>query len=547
MILGSTSGLCGICSTKFIQLKTVNKIAFNDIESIPQLVKDFLNQEIEGFEKTTFSFDNFAQQIHQKQKSFNDSQREIISKTFTDQLSHLKLFAKQKENIESLKSPDTFTITTGHQLNLFSGPVFFVYKILQTIKTCTNLKQQFPDFNFVPVYWMASEDHDFAEINHFKTENNYYEINEKSGGAVGRIKINDTFFISEFEKEFKDSIFGTELILMLKEAYKVGNTLTEAIQIVVYRLFSEFGLLILDGDSKALKNQVRDIFKDELIKFSLHKTSKEKVDFLTEKYGKVQVNPREINLFYLSETRDRIDFDGENYFVVDTDRKFTKEEILVELENFPEKFSPNALMRPVYQEKVLPNLAYIGGNAEIMYWLELKDYFEKINIPFPILIPRNSMLFIKEKTLGKIEKLDLKIEDFFQNFTKITNGKILQNNSILESLDAKENSLIHNFSELKILAETTEKSFGNMVKAEEIRQLKSFKRMKKRLLDAEKIKQSELLERLELLFLNVHPAKTWQERIFNFSTFFADYGYDWLEACLEEMEVEQSKLIIVAI
>lgn len=528
-------------------MKTVNKIAFNDIESIPQLVKDFLNQKIEGFEEKTFSFDNFAQQIHQKQNSFDNYQREIISKTFTDQLSHLELSSKQKENIESLKSQNTFTITTGHQLNLFSGSAFFVYKILQTIKTCTHLKEKFPDFNFVPVYWMASEDHDFAEINHFKTENNYYEINEKSGGAVGRIKINDTFFISEFEKEFKDSIFGTELILMLKEAYKVGNTLTQAIRILVNRLFSEFGLLILDGDCRELKNQAKEIFKDELLHFSLNKQSKEKVDFLTDKYGKVQVNPREINLFYLSETRDRIDFDGENYLIVDTDKKFTEEKILAELENYPEKFSPNALMRPVYQEKVLPNLAYIGGNAEIMYWLELKDFFLEINIPFPILIPRNSMLFIKEKTLGKIKKLDLKIEDFFQNFTKITNAKILENNFILKSLDEKENLLINNFSELKKLAETTEKSFGNMVKAEEVRQLKSFKRMKKRLLHAEKIKQKELLERLEMLFLNVHPAKTWQERIFNFSVFFADFGYSWLQSCLEEMEVEQSKLIIVAI
>lgn len=528
-------------------MKTVNKISFSDIESIPQLIKDFLNHQIEGFEGSTFSSDNFAEQIRLKQNSFKQSQREIISKAFTDQLSELQLSAKQKENIESLKSANTFTITTGHQLNLFSGPVFFVYKILQTIKTCTNLKEKFPDFNFVPVYWMASEDHDFAEINHFKTENNYYELNEKSGGAVGRIKINDTFFISEFEKEFKDSIFGTELILMLKEAYKAGNTLTGAIQIFVNRLFSEFGLLILDGDSRALKNQIKDIFKDELLHFSLHKTSKDKVDFLTEKYGKVQVNPREINLFYLRETRDRIDFDGENYIIVDTDKKFTKEEILEELENFPERFSPNALMRPVYQESILPNLAYIGGNAEIMYWLELKDYFSKITIPFPILIPRNSMLFIKEKTLGKIEKLDLKIEDFFQNFTQITNAKILDNNLVLESLNSQENEIANNFSQLKSLAETTEKSFGNMVKAEEVRQLRSFKRLKKRLLHAEKIKQNELLERLETLFLDVHPAKTWQERIFNFSVFFADFGYSWLETIAEEMEVEQSKLIIVAI
>jgi len=528
-------------------LKTINKIAFNEIESIPQLVKDFLNHQIEGFENYTFSLENFARQIHSKQSSFSSEKRDILVETLKSQLSDFTISKKQSENLENLKQKNTFTITTGHQLNLFSGPVFFVYKILQTIKTCSYLQQNFPDFNFVPVYWMASEDHDFAEINHFKTENNYYEINEKSGSAVGRIQINDTFFISEFEKEFKDSIFGTELILMLKEAYKTGNTLTEAIQTLVNRLFSDFGLLILDGDSKALKNQMKDVFKDELQNFSLHQNSKAKVDFLTEKYSKVQVNPREINLFYLSETRDRIDFDGEKYFVVDKNIQFTEEEILTELENFPEKFSPNALIRPVYQETILPNLAYIGGNAEIMYWLELKDYFSELNLPFPILIPRNSMLFLKEKTLGKMAKLELKMEDFFQNFTKITNNKILDNNEILNLLNEKENLLTRQFSELKNVAQTTEQSFGNLVKAEEVRQLKSFERMKKRLLRAEKIKQSELLERLENLFLDVHPSKTWQERIYNFSVFFADLGYSWIEFCLEEMVVEDSKLIIVAI
>lgn len=528
-------------------MRTINKISFNDIESIPQLIKDFLNHKIEGFEENTFSLDNFRKQIHLKQNSFTSDQRNTLYTVLGEQLSHLTLSSKQKENLECLQQSNTFTITTGHQLNLFSGPVFFMYKILQTIKTCTYLKENFPDFNFVPIYWMASEDHDFAEINHFKTENSYYEINEKSGGSVGQIKFSDTFFISEFEKEFKDFVFGTELILMLKEAYKIGNTLTEAIRILVNRLFSELGLLIVDGDSKELKEEIKNVFKDELLHSGLYKNSKDKVDFLTGKYGKVQVNPREINLFYLSETRDRIDFDGQKYHIVDKNRQFSQEEILSELENHPEKFSPNALMRPVYQEKILPNIAYIGGNAEIMYWLELKDYFTSVDIPFPVLIPRNSMLFLKEKTLKKAEKLDLKVEDFFQNFTAITNSKIIKDNAIQIMLEEKESLLINNFSELKTMAETTEKSFGNMVKAEEVRQLKSFKRLKKRLLHAEKIKQSELLERLENLFLDVHPSGTWQERIYNFSVFFADHGYSWLETCLEEMVVQESKLIIVAI
>ncbi len=528
-------------------MKTINRISFQDIVSIPQLVKDFLNQKIEGFEENTFSLQHFKDKISEKQISFKSEKREVLAKTLEAQLSGLTLSPEQKQNVRDLKLENTFTITTGHQLNLFSGPVFFVYKILQTIKTCSYLKENFPEFNFVPVYWMASEDHDFAEINHFKTENSYYEINEKSGGAVGRISLTDTFFISEFEKEFKDFVFGTELILMLKEAYKAGNTLTQAIQILVNRLFSEFGLLILDGDSKELKAQMKETFKDELVNSTLYKESKQKVDFLTEKYGRVQVNPREINLFYLTETRDRIDFNGHQYIIVDKNRQFTKEEILKELESHPEKFSPNALMRPVYQETILPNLAYIGGNAEIMYWLELKDYFTRINLPFPILIPRNSMLFLNQKTLGKIEKLQLKTEDFFRNFTAITNNKILDNHEILRLLEEKESQLIHHFADLKTAAETTEKSFGNLVKAEEVRQVKSFKRMKKRLLHAEKIKQKEMLERLENLFLDVHPSKNWQERVYNFSVFFADHGNAWLETCLEEMQIDESRLIILAI
>ncbi|WP_407403397.1 bacillithiol biosynthesis cysteine-adding enzyme BshC [Chryseobacterium sp.] len=528
-------------------MKTVNKIAFTEIDTIPQLVKDFLNHSIDGFEDSTFSLENFAKQIQHKKSTFEDFQREILSEEFSRQLSYLTLSIKQKENIELIKSGDTFTITTGHQLNLFSGPVFFVYKILQTIKTCLFLKNHFPEYNFVPVYWMATEDHDFAEINHFKTENNYYEFNEKFGGAVGRIKITDTAFISDFEKEFKDSIFGTELILMLKESYHSGNTLTQAIQLFVNRLFSAYGLLILDGDSLALKRQMITVFKGELLHNQLQNWSKEKVKFLTEKYGKVQVNPRDINLFYLSESRNRIEGVGDQFQIVDSDQFFTKDEILFELDNNTERFSPNALMRPIFQEKVMPNLAYIGGNAEIMYWLELKDYFEFLELSFPILIPRNSMLFIKQKTLGKIEKLSLKLENFFTNFTTITNEKILDHSEILKTLQEQEKMLINHFDSLKILAESTEKSFGNMVAAEEVRQLKSFKRLKKRLLKAEKVKQSELLERLEMLFLEVHPAKTWQERIFNFSMFFSDNGYSWLDACLKEMDVAESKLIIIAI
>lgn len=533
----------------FKNLKSTNQmtIGFENIDSIPKLVKDFLGHNLEGFQEKIFDLENIKNQITEKQNSYSDSKREILYNTIFSQNQEEQMSPKQLDYLFSLKDKNTFTITTGHQLNLFTGPVFFVYKILQTIKTAEFLTSNFPEHNFVPVFWMATEDHDFDEINHFKTREHYYEIKGSAGGDVGNIKIDDTFFIQEFEKEFKDNLYGTELILWIKIAYQKGKTHTQAIRYLVNQLFSDYGLLTIDGNEKELKNQVKDIFRKELLSNQLFETTKKQRQFLQENYHKVQVNPREINLFYLTETRNRIEKTGNDYFILDTDLKFSQDEILTELENNPEKFSPNAVLRPAYQETIMPNLAYVGGNAEIMYWIELKDYFESINLPFPILIPRNSMLFLEEKTFRKIENSGLKIEDFFGNFAEVINQKILDNSEIKSLLKQKEQNLIDSFSEIKAKAELTDKSFVNLVKAEETRQLKSFKRMQKRLLKAEKIIQSEKFDQMQNLFLKVHPGGTWQERVFNFSVFYADFGKQWIADSYQLMDVQKSELIISSI
>lgn len=528
-------------------MKKITDIPFLEISSIPQLIKDFLRQEIEGFEGSLFTEENIEKQFKAKQNSFSAEKRNVLVEALSEQISDLNLSKKQKKNLDLLRHENTFTVTTGHQLNLFTGPTFFIFKILQTIKTAEFLNENFPDHKTVPVFWMATEDHDFEEINHFKTEDSYYSINGKSGGAVGRINIEDEFFISEFEQEFKDSVFGTELILLMKKAYKKGNTLAQATRFLVQELFAEFGLLVIDGDDPALKIQMKEIFSDELENTSLLNSTKNRVHFLTQKYGKVQVNPREINLFYLSDTRDRIENVNENFVVVDKNITFTKEEILNQLQTHPEKFSPNALMRPVYQENILPNIAYIGGNAEIMYWLELKDYFEKINIPFPLLIPRSSMLFVTEKNFAKTEKLGLKITDFFRNFATVTKEILLENNNIQPLLDSSEALLENQFNQLTEIAGETEQTFGNLVQAEKTRQLKAFKRMRKRLLRAEKIKQQEKMEQLDALFLKIYPGRNWQERVLNFSVFYADHGKEWLQTCYEEISITTPELTIVSV
>lgn len=526
-----------------------NKIhfPFPEIDSIPQLIKDFLAKDIDGFETAVFNLENMRLQFEAKKKSFSAEKRTILCETFRSQYEGFDLSADQSKNIQLLSNDNTFTVTTGHQLNLFTGPAFFIYKILQTIKLADFLNAHFTESKVIPIFWMATEDHDFEEINHFSTDKNYYEISADSGGAVGRIKVKDAPFITAFEKEFKDSPFGEELIALLKKAYHDGNTLAQATRIIVQHLFSEFGLLVLDGDNRNLKMEMKALFKEELLHQTVFESTKNTISFLEEKYGKVQVNPREINLFYLTETRDRIAFENDQFILVDKNKTFSKDELLSELEHYPERFSPNALLRPVFQEVVLPNLAYIGGNAEIMYWLELKVYFAKINIPFPILIPRASILVLTQKTLDKTEALGLNRDDYFRDFNQVSRELLLENHDILNLLQKQENELEHQFQQLKESAKKTDVTFGNLVDAEKTRQLKSFKRMQKRLLRAEKIKQSEKLRRLKNLFETVHPGNKWQERTLNFSSFYSILGPEWLQNCYREIRVEHSELIILPI
>ena len=527
-------------------MNTVARLSFQEIPSIPQLVKDHLKDMSYGANSFNGTKETVSKAIHQKLTTYSEESRAVLYQVLVQQHECLDVTFSQKENLKLIALSNTVTITTGHQLNFFTGPVFFIYKIIQILKTAKDLKAQYPEYNFVPIFWMATEDHDFEEIQHFITENNQYSIQAQSGGAVGRILLENVDFLHEIEKEWTGKKYGKELIDLLKTSYQKGDTLEQSKRKLVHHLFKDFGLLLLDGDNPLLKKSMIPYFENELLNHELEKLTENKRALLKNKYGKVQVNPREINLFYLTNTRNRIVLQNGDYHVLNKNIHFTKDEILNELNNFPEKFSPNAVLRPIYQEVVLPNIMYIGGNAEVAYWLELSDYFKKIQIPFPILVPRNSMLYIAEKDLKKIHNLHCELKDFFENKNEVLSHKLLKSNPIHTLLHKLEDHLQQQFEALKENAKHAEVSFGQLVEAEEVRQLKSFKKMKTRLLKAEKKKNTEWTHRFTKLWEKLHPNGQWQERQMNFSVFYSDFGQDWLKVCYEEMQINQSELVVVA-
>jgi bacillithiol biosynthesis cysteine-adding enzyme BshC len=431
-------------------------------------------------------------------------------------------------------------------LNLFTGPLYFLYKIISTINLTAELKAKYPEYYFVPVYWMATEDHDFEEINYFNFKGKKIRWNTQSKGPVGRLSTEGLDKIIEvFASELGAGTNANTIKKLFKETYLSHNNLADATRYLANKLFGKDGLVILDADHSDLKRAFIPYIKEEL----LYKTAQKSVLKTTEllKDYKVQVNPREINLFYLeNDLRERIIFEDGIYKVHNTSIHFSEKEILTLLENNPEKFSPNVIMRPLYQEVILPNLCYIGGGGEIAYWLELKAYFNKVNVTFPMLLLRNSVLLATEKQAKKADKLALSWTDLFMKQTDLINLKVTEFSAFPVDLNLQKTALKQQFDYLKQIALQTDPSFLGAVKAQEAKQIKGLVNLEKRLLKAQKRKHEDVLKRLTDLQNELFPNHSLQERIVNFSEIYLNHPY-MISSCFKTLQPLSNRFEIIVL
>ncbi|MFT6066177.1 MAG: bacillithiol biosynthesis cysteine-adding enzyme BshC [Polaribacter sp.] len=304
-------------------------------------------------------------------------------------------------------------------------------------------------------------------------------------------------------------------------------------------------MVIVDGDNKNLKQLFTPFVKDELENETSFKEVSKTILALEKKYP-IQVNPREINLFYLGDDfRERIILEDNKYKVNNTDITFSKAEILKEVDENPMAFSPNVIMRPLFQEVILPNLCYIGGGGEMAYWLELKNYFEKVKIPFPILLLRNSVQVISEKQVRKLSKLNISIEEVFLNQFDLLSKKVIANSELEINFDDKKNFLQAQFTDLKEVAKKTDVSFINAVNAQERKQIKGLEKLEKRLLKAEKKRQQGLVDRITVLQNELLPNESLEERQRNFSEYYLEYGNSFIQNLKEALKPLQLEFTVL--
>ena len=331
----------------------LDKIALAETHAFSPFFLDYIEQKesLKPYYNRYPSLENFTAQISEK-SSFPEEHRVVLMTALQNQYDGLKVSQSVTDNILLLKNKKTFTITTGHQLNIFTGPLYFIYKIVTVINTCKALKTKYPEFDFVPVYWMATEDHDYDEIKYFNLYGTKYVWETNQTGAVGRFNVNG---LDSLVHEVPGDVS------VFKEAYKKGRTLSQAVRHYVNDLFGRNGLLVLDSDSRTLKSLFRGAMQrdivDQVNKPLVDSTNKE-----LEGLGyKTQVYCRDINFFYLENGgRNRIEKVEDGFKIIDTDLSFSADEMKKLIEDEPEKFSPNVILRPLYEETILPNLAYVG-------------------------------------------------------------------------------------------------------------------------------------------------------------------------------------------
>lgn len=461
--------------------------SFASLNAFSKLLLDYLAEkpELKAFYGNGPQISNFKDQISKK-KGFSSASRDVLQTVLTEQYATI---GAEMPAVD-LRDENTFTVTTGHQLNIYTGPLYVIYKLVSTINLARALQKAYPAQRFVPVYWMATEDHDFEEINHFFAFGTKYEWNTSQKGAVGR------FNLSDFPKiPFRHEIFD--------KAYSEGKTLSEAVRMYVHALFGAEGLVCLDADDKRLKSIFAPIMEVDL-KQQIHepivRTTTEKLEALGYK---TQVSARPVNLFELTEN-DRVRLEtGDSVDIT--------------------KASPNVILRPLYQEVILPNLAYIGGPAEVAYWLQLKGIFDLHQVPFPILLPRNFAIVKKQKQAEKAEKLGLSLVDLFKNELALRRDFVAGRTSHTLDTEGETKALLPILTELAARAKAIDPTLEASVLAEQARWTKGLDRIAKKLKRAEERNQGDEVRQVLALKEALFPSGEWQERHTNFLEFASDH------------------------
>ncbi|WP_162946241.1 bacillithiol biosynthesis cysteine-adding enzyme BshC [Chitinophaga barathri] len=480
-------------------------------------------------------------------KATQPVRRDILAEALYAQYRHIALREEVRANIGLLQATNTFTICTAHQPNVFTGYLYFVYKILQAVKLAQDLQRQYPKNHFVPVYYMGSEDADLEELGSIFLEGRKLTWETDQTGAVGRMNTKGLdHLISEIEAVTGNLPHAPLLLEMLRKAYLEHKTVQEATLYLVNELFGCYGVVVLIPDNPAFKQQLIPVMEEELKEQSSEAIVSKTIGRLAEHY-KVQATPREINLFYLTEnSRERIVKEGDVWKILHTSLSFTWDELRAELHAHPERFSPNVILRGILQETILPNIAFIGGGGEVAYWLELQDLFRHHKVPYPVVLLRNSFLWIRREENSRLKKLGIAPVALFEDTELLVNRFVHEHTNAALVLREEYAAVEKLYNELEEKARSIDVTLVAAVNSERTRAIKSIGKLEHKFLRAEKKKFQWQTDQIRGIKDRLFPGNSLQERKENFISYYAQYGPSYFDDILKAINPVTDQLIIIS-
>jgi len=491
-------------------------------------------------------------------------ERNVLHRVLNDQNREFHSGIKTLANIDLLGNDNTFAVVTGQQLGFFGGPLYTIYKAITTVKLANKLAQDFPEYNFVPVFWLEGEDHDFEEINKTKYLNSNNELSvaeyliggkplERNIGATGNIIFDEYIdqFFSSIESTLPKTDYTAALFELMRGYYSKGNSFLKAFAGFFNHVYEDSGLVFINTNQPDFKKILSPLFVNEINSNS--QTSKlviQKSVELEEHYH-AQIKAKALNLFMFYKGGRHLIEPSENgdYYLKNLRQRYTKEELLFIAVNTPELLSPNVVMRPLCQDTLLPTISYVGGPGEIAYFAQLKPVYDYFKVAMPIIYPRASVTLIEEKIQKILEKYSLEVEDLFGEVESVL-SKVSEQvsevkvDALFESLGSKINDAIN---EARFGIQQIDPTLNGTIDGTLSKFQQQLDVLKQKTQKAQQQKEEVSLKQIKKASLNIFPNENFQEREFSVIQYLNKYGPDFVKWVSNEIVIDKFQHQVITI
>ncbi|OIK15186.1 bacillithiol biosynthesis cysteine-adding enzyme BshC [Bacillus sp. MUM 13] len=491
--------------------------------------------------------------------SFSRRYNELMNRSFCrmelatyiqQYMARFPLSDKAARNIEDLKNETSVVVVGGQQAGLLSGPLYTIHKVISIIKLAAEQEKEI-NARVIPLFWIAGEDHDLAEVNHVytlknqKPEKKTYPLYHPFKSAVTDVELDlETAYawMEEIVETYGETDFTNKLLADMKGILQQSNTFADFFAALIHEWFSEYGLLMIDAGDPSLRKIESEYFGQIITNTrNITEAVLSQQSFMQEQgYNRaIEMDPSAANLFYYDrdkKERTLLEFDGDTFYGKNGEVSFSYGELLSIAENEPEKLSNNVVTRPLMQEMLLPVLAFISGPGEIAYWAELKRVFDLFSMKMPLIMPRLNITILERGIWTDMKDTGLDLE------TVLTEGADASMEAFLESVKDDEawlqyeltkKQLAENHHLLSEKAMEIDRGLAPLMEKNRLYLERQLDFIYGKIVDSTRRNHSVSVNKYQRITNSLYPLGSPQERIWNIFYYLNKYGPDFIKEIME--------------